>query len=239
MDLKSINPNQLQAFLIEQQSPVNELQLFKRFYPVVPFELTDYTFFKAHFLIHHSLYNIKDQLIQQGYLLFIQLSSIYILKIPEAGICSWFSESQIAFCGKSANDTFCTMHQKKNSERIEKGVVESDPLQAYFKNLENLKQLDEQSFREFSESGIYLAENIIRVQQSLKVFSLHPGATFSKITSRFHYLVKRSHPDTGGDSDYSFQKIKEAYDVLAAWKNRSQSLQSCTKRQPYPMPCIP
>ena len=224
MDLKSINPDQLQTFLLEQQSPINELQLFKSFYPHVSFDFSDYNFFKAHFLIHHSLYKLKDQLIHKGYLLFIQLSSVYVLKIPKSGVCSWFSESQVSFCGNRTNNKFCHFHDEKNRELMEGGTVESDPLQAYYYNLENLEQLDEQSFREFTKSGIYLAENIIKVQQALKVFSLQPNASFSKITSRYRYLVKESHPDRGRDSVYSFQEIKEAYDILAAWRNPNQNL---------------
>jgi hypothetical protein len=222
MDLSPINPDLLQTFLLEQQSPVDELHLFKYFYPHVPFDLTNYNFFQAHFFIHHSLYQLKNQLIQQGYLIYIQLSSVYTLKIPEAGICSWFIQSPISFCGQTAENKFCSYHEKKNRELIGKGVVESDPLQEYYLNLKNLEELDEQSFRQFSESGIYLAENIMKVQQDLKVFALDPGAAFSRITSRFRYLVKESHPDSGGDSVYSFQEIKEAYDVLAAWKNQGQ-----------------
>ncbi len=220
MNLSCIDPDLLKAFLLERQSPVDELMLLKEFYPDIPFELTNFSFFKAHFLIHHSLYKLKNQLIQQRYLLFIQLSNVYILKIPESGICSWFSESEISFCGRSANDKFCTYHQEKNQERIEKGIVESDPLEQYYLNIQNLKQLDELSFRQFAESGIYLAENIMKVQQALKVFALHPGEDFSRITSRFRYLAKASHPDSGNDTQYSFQKIKESYDVLAAWKKR-------------------
>lgn len=222
MNLTSINPDLLQTFLLEQQSPVNELILFQHFYPHIPFDLTNFHFFKAHFLIHHSLYKLKNHLIQQGYLLFIQLSSVYILKIPEAGICSWFSESKISFCGNSADDKFCSYHQEKNQELIGKGAVESDPLQEYYLDLKNLEQLDEESFGEFSESGIYLADNIMKVQQALKVFALEPGAAFPRITSRFRYLVKESHPDSGGNSVYSFQEIKEAYDVLSSWKNQGK-----------------
>ncbi len=219
MARSGINPELLQTFLLDHESPINEIMLFKHFFPHVPFDLTNYQFFKAHFLIHHNLYKLKTQLIQQGYLMFIQLSSVYILKIPEAGICSWFSETKISFCGNSADNKFCSYHQKINRELIEKGAVDLDPLQEYYLDLKNLEQLDEQSFRQFADSGIYLADNIMKVQQALLVFTLGPGAPISRITSRYRYLVKESHPDSGGGAAYSFQEIKEAYDVLAAWKN--------------------
>lgn len=221
MKLSRINPDLLQSFLLEQQSPVDEFQLFKQFYPGVPFELTNYHFFKAHFLIHHSLYSLKKQLIQQGYVMYIQLSHVYILKIPEAGVCSWFSWSAISFCGNPADEKFCPYHLRENEELKEKGVVDLDPLQEYYLDINNLEQLDEDGFRQFSDSGLYLAENIMKVQKALRIFALDPGAALSRITSRYRYLVKESHPDSRGDSLYSFQEIKEAYDVLATWKSCS------------------
>lgn len=223
MNLKIINPDLLKNYLINQKSPIEELDLFKRFYPDVPFELTDYNFFKAHFLIHHSLYKLKEDLNEQRYLLFIQLSSIHIIKFPEAGYCSWFSESEASFCSNSSKDKYCTVHEKEHRVLIDGNIIDSDPLQVYYSNLKNLEQLDEQSFRLFADSGIYLAENIIKVQKALDIFALHPTTTFSRITERFRYLVKKSHPDKAVDSDYSFQEIKEAYDVLANWKNRGKT----------------
>lgn len=219
MALSEVQPDLLQSFLLNHQNPIDEFTLLNHFYPQVPIDLTDFNFFSAHFLIHHSLYNLRKNLIHQGYLMFIQLSSVYILKIPDDGICSWFCESTISFCGNSADEKFCSYHLKKNGELIGKGAVESDPLQEYYLDLKNLEQLDEHSFRQFADSGIYLADNIMKVQKALVVFALDPSVDLSRISSRFRYLVKESHPDTGGDSIYSFQEIKEAYDVLSAWKN--------------------
>jgi len=146
------------------------------------------------------------------------MTKVFILKYPKIGNCRWFSDSKVSFCGISTSSEFCVFHQKENRERISRGIVDSNPLQVYYSNLQNLEQLNEESFRQFTDSGIYLVENIIKDQQALELFALNPSATFSRITHRFRYLVKESHPDTGGDSDYSFQDIKEAYNVLSMWK---------------------
>ncbi len=54
------------------------------------------------------------------------------------------------------------------------------------------------------------------LQKSLEILGLHDGVTMKQITSRHRELVKRFHPDAGGDADgEQIQRINAAYRILS------------------------
>jgi curved DNA-binding protein CbpA len=55
------------------------------------------------------------------------------------------------------------------------------------------------------------------LQQALKVLSLPERATLREIKARHRELVKRFHPDAGGEETERIRQINEAYGVISAY----------------------
>ena len=55
------------------------------------------------------------------------------------------------------------------------------------------------------------------LQQALRVFGLTDRASLQEIKERHRTLVKRYHPDGGGDDPEHIRRVNEAYRILQAY----------------------
>jgi vacuolar-type H+-ATPase subunit F/Vma7 len=53
------------------------------------------------------------------------------------------------------------------------------------------------------------------VMEALKLLKLNPYSTENEIKLRYRQLVKKHHPDNGGDDQELLQRITEAYDIVS------------------------
>lgn len=231
MDVQLISQDELREFLFRESSPIDEIQFLNVFFPDVAVDLASFDFFKAHFYIHHGLYLLKKELAKDGYLIHIQLAKVFLFEIPGKNFCSWFSEDSLSFCSQpvhlsslsiqSPAERYCPRHREIHEKRAAEGALNFNGLQEFYLDLENIQGIDEERFREVTASGAFLADNIVKIHQSLELFSLPPGTSMERITRRYRYLAKQNHPDISGagntDSD-PFRKLKDAYEILSKWK---------------------
>jgi len=55
------------------------------------------------------------------------------------------------------------------------------------------------------------------LQEALRIFNLPMRASWKEIRSRHRLLVKRHHPDHGGEDQEQIRRINEAYRILSEY----------------------
>jgi hypothetical protein len=211
--MKRIDLQELLYFLSDRPSPILETELLKYFFPEVSLDFNQFDFFKAHFLLHHHLYLLKDELaMKQENLLFIQLSSIYLFKYPQGGLCRYFFNDSKNFCLNSTYDnSYCPTHNNHNSE------LKPDGLRSYYLNIKNLEDMEENDWQRMNRSMNFLTHNTQEISQSLEILGVSMDVTLERLKKRYRYLSHKYHPDKQGNSN-DFYRIKQSYLCLKKWK---------------------
>lgn len=102
---------------------------------------------------------------------------------------------------------------KKWQNRKEKHPDKPDPLRDYYLDLNNLVQTTDQDVEKLlTDFWNYLATFENR-DDALSILGLQKPSTQNEIKSRYRSLVKKHHPDHGGDPA-RFREIKEAAKFL-------------------------
>lgn len=144
----------------------------------------DLALFQTHFFLFHVLYRLRDTLLQQGR---------YELEIFCLEIRLWPYRPD-----------------KLQSE----GLVEADPLREYYLDLKNLHEIDAAEVRKLLSGFFGRLEAYEQRRDAYKVLGLDEGASFKAVRQRYRSLVKKHHPDQGGDSE-KFQEVEHAMKLLS------------------------
>lgn len=139
--------------------------------------------FQTHFFLFHVLYRLRDVLREQ---------QRYELAIFCLEIRLWPCRSLNA-----------------QSEEL----VEADPLREYYLNLRNLQETDAVEVRRMLEGFYSRLEAYEQRLTAYQTLGLNEGAGLAAVRRRYKSLVKKYHPDHGGDRE-KFQEVKQAMQIL-------------------------
>lgn len=140
--------------------------------------------FQTHFFLFHVLYRLRDVLHEQ---------QRYELAIFCLEIRLW---------------------PYRPDEQQTFDLVETDPLREYYLDLQNLHETDAAEVRRMLE-GFYL--RLEAYEQRTKAFhtlGLAEDASLKTVRQRYRSLVKKHHPDHGGDREI-FEEVETAMQLLS------------------------
>lgn len=93
-------------------------------------------------------------------------------------------------------------------------LVEADPLREYYLNLDNLNGTDAAEVRRMLE-GFYLRlEAYEQRSKAYHILGLDESSGLAAVRRRYRSLVKKYHPDHGGDRE-KFQEVEQAMQLLS------------------------
>ncbi|MEM7181990.1 MAG: DNA-J related domain-containing protein [Spirochaetota bacterium] len=92
-------------------------------------------------------------------------------------------------------------------------LVKSDPLKDYYLDLQNLQKTTEDDVEELLKSFWMQWKSYQERNPSLQVLGLPEDASTEEIEKRYRILVKKHHPDKGGNPE-TFQKIQTAMEHI-------------------------
>ncbi|MCW9048478.1 MAG: DnaJ domain-containing protein [Gammaproteobacteria bacterium] len=155
----------------------------------------DMRIFRKNFVVMNALYQLKKDMLDSGYSLFI--SSLKIELIAQNGV------ENRSLIIDSAED-----------------LLTQEALSAYYLNWDNYNSIDDQGVVDLLKSfwNSYTDYNQRHFQvdkrlDSLQVLGLESSASWKDIQQTYRQLVKVYHPDKGGNS-LKFIRIREAYLIL-------------------------
>jgi len=156
---------------------------------------TNMKVFRKNFVVMNALYQLKADLIDSGYSLYV--SSLKIELIDESQV----DKQSLSI---DSNEEFVT----------------DEALSAYYLNWDNFTSTDDQGveallksfWNSYTDYHKWHHQDDKRLD-SLQVLGLESSASWKDIQQTYRQLVKVYHPDKGGDS-LKFIKIREAYLIL-------------------------
>ena len=143
----------------------------------------DLALFQKHFLIMNALYHLQDELLQDQWYLSISPLNIHLQPLVNSQASTLAEES------------------------------ESPALKAYYSDLSNLTDTDEQAVADLLQLfwQRYLAED--KRAEAYQALGLSVDASWQDIKQAYRRLAKHHHPDQGGDQQ-RFIEVRAAYEVL-------------------------
>lgn len=145
--------------------------------------------FRSHFVLFHALYLLRDKLRSDG-LLELHISPLLI----------------------------CLQPAQKHNNSQQQALNLSDPLRAYYLDLDNLSATDRAAVEQLLSSSLTNLQPSQKLSDALIELGLEqPLHKLSSKDLRSHYrqLVSRHHPDRGGSTE-RLQKINQAMDIVRA-----------------------
>lgn len=141
--------------------------------------------FRKHFLVMNALYELHEELLQEGIYLQISALDIQLKKLSQPSLKSTLPKEDSGF----------------------------NKLSRYYRNWENFWKTERKDVAELLQLfwKKYLASE--EKEQALKVLELDDDASWPEIQQQYRRLCQQHHPDKGGDSIF-FIEIKQAYDNL-------------------------
>ncbi|HHX34717.1 MAG TPA: molecular chaperone DnaJ [Gammaproteobacteria bacterium] len=185
----------LHNLLRSQPEGLSEYQLINQLkqlrHPLfVSSDLSDVlSLFRTHFLLFHALYQVRDNLRAAGQF-DLQISPLKIRLQPI-----------------SVQNTAHTS-----------ALSLSDPLQAYYLNLDNLTDTDRAAVEQLlysSQNSLNPAQAVSKALADLGIDQPLHTLSGQDLRSRYRQLVSRHHPDRGGCTE-RLQRINHAMDTLRA-----------------------
>lgn len=189
--------NTLQRLLEAKHTGLSEYELLKQLiseqHPLfISANLSDVlSLFRSHFVLFHALYLLRDNLRSAG-----QLD----LKI-----------SPLHICLQPITTRSSTQSQMPNL---------SDPLRAYYLDLDNLSATDREAVEQLLNSSLASLQPSQQLSDALAELGIEqPLHTLNSEDLRSHYrkLVSRHHPDRGGCTE-RLQRINQAMDMVRAYQ---------------------
>lgn len=141
--------------------------------------------FRAHFLLFHCLYRLRDQLVNQGE--WLRIHCLEIALVP--------------------------LERDPDTAGGERSLAEADPLRSYYLDLGNLESMDAATVEAMLSDFWRRLDGSGRRREALRVLGLDDEADEQTVRQQYRRLAQRHHPDKGGDTE-TLQQINEAMMVL-------------------------
>ena len=106
------------------------------------------------------------------------------------------------------------MSQNKKKRNYIKRFFKKDSKTPYENTTEDIFEIESTPKHDFDEESS--SESIFIIEQTpkeFKILGLDEDVTDKEIKDRYRYLIKKYHPDMGGDPK-KFMKIKKAYEKI-------------------------
>lgn len=146
--------------------------------------------FQTHFLLFHTLYLLKDELIRTG------RGTLHIHCL------------EIRLEGPVGGEDLQSSNQ---SEKV--GVEVHDPLRAYYLDLEHLAKTGESEVEDMLKDFWKRYQGYDKLDSALGVLGLDRQAGADEIQKRYRTLAMELHPDRGGDGERILE-LNAAMEVL-------------------------
>ena len=143
----------------------------------------DLPLFQTHFFLFHVLYRLRDVLREQ---------QRYELTI---------------FCLEMRLQPYQSLYVQSEE------LVEVDPLREYYLDLQNLQETDAAEVRRILEGFYHRLEAYTQRTKAYHTLGLDEGADLAAVRRRYRSMVKKHHPDHGGDRE-KFQEVEQAMQLL-------------------------
>lgn len=209
-DYSELNLAALVELLENNVSPCWETDLIQAVLPELNLlDRNALKLYKAHFLLFHSLYKLKDSYIKKGKYLHINFMKTFLVNFPETGKCRYYDEDSGLFCNAdSVNETeYCDFHLSKN----ETDSIDFISDRFFYLDVKNYFSLDESTADAFLNGAWELLNNYSTYRDSCKILDLPEGTGISIVKNRFRHLAKKYHPDISEENYQIFSKINTAY----------------------------
>jgi len=209
--------DEIYHFLRQQKNPVLESQLLQHFFPHVPVAMDSLDFFHAHFNLYHYVYKLADR-VNKGdqELLYIRLSSCYLLPYPPKGKCRYFQEDSVTFCGHRADASgYCIIHKEIASR--ENSLPGFRGMRDYYLDLSNDQSMSQEELEHMTAGVSAWIGSLDQIENSLKLLGLPRNCSLTRLKERYRYLAREHHPDKKGEALY-FNEIHQAYKTILKWK---------------------
>jgi len=141
--------------------------------------------FRAHFLLFHCLYRLRDQLVDQGE--WLRIHCLEIALVP--------------------------LERDPDTGATHGCVAAADPLRSYYLDLTNLESMDAATVEAMLSDFWRRLDSSGRRREALRVLGLDDDADGQTVRQQYRRLAQRHHPDKGGDTE-TLQQINEAMMVL-------------------------
>lgn len=215
--MTELSLDEIHQFLKTHENPVMETHLLQHFFPEVPVAIDSLDFFHAHFNLYHYIYKLADTLMEKGKeLLFIRLSSCYLLPYPETGKCRYFEEETPGFCQNPADHTgYCILHREMAGR--ENNLPGFRGMRDYYLDLSNDSSMNEEELQHMTAGVSAWIGSLDEIEHSLKTLGLNRSCSISRLKERYRYLARENHPDKQGQA-LQFSEIHSAYKTILKWK---------------------
>lgn len=215
--MTELSLDEIYHFLKQRKNPVQESQLLKHFFPHVPVAVDSLDFFHAHFNLYHYIYKLADQ-VNSGNkeLLYIRLSSCYLLPYPEPGGCRFLEEDPVGFCGQRAdNSGYCIIHKEMKSRK--NSLPGFRGMRDYYLDLSNDQSMSQEELEHMTAGVSAWIGSLDEIESSLKLLGLPRNCSLTRLKERYRYLARENHPDKKGEALH-FNEIHQAYKIILKWK---------------------
>lgn len=177
--------------------------------------------YRYHFTLFHKLYSMQNEYAKNGQYLHVHFMRTALFEYPADDKCAYFNENTMSFCSAPIveNSTHCKVH----SEQLGDSALESLSLKYFYLDNKNYEKLNSVT----AESLLSGAWEILSSENSLNdaylTLGLHGHENSQTVKIRFRELIKKHHPDHGGDRD-RFMDINRAYRFITKWLENSTTL---------------
>ncbi|PKL40464.1 MAG: hypothetical protein CVV44_02355 [Spirochaetae bacterium HGW-Spirochaetae-1] len=211
MNIIKVEQKPLFDFLRDQQAPLMEIELIRRF-TVCQEDKREDRLFMQHFSLYHALYGLKQFAGGKGYHLHLDPMRIRMVKLPDHGLCRHYIPEEGVFCPmETGHGLFCDYHARMYANLD--GMLYYDPLQEFYGNPDNIRFGNSRILQKLLKGMKVYVIRKGEIDRALRLFDIsHPGKAI--IQKRYHELAKRFHPDSSSGSEAMMKTLNHAYYIL-------------------------
>ncbi len=144
----------------------------------------DLELFQKHFIIMNALYSLQKKLWEEDNLL-------------------------LTICPLRIFISNCNINDTTQQQEISKDSSLSD----YYLDWDNLKNTTKQDVQSLLTNFWTTFVNLDKKNEALSILGLKNNATSDEIKTEYRKLIKKHHPDKGGNNE-AFIKIRKAFEIL-------------------------
>ncbi len=189
-----------------------EATVFREFLSEQPWYDDQQSLFIRHFSLFHALYNLKNEVVKEGYYIHTDPMRMGVAPYPGHGLCYHYYPEEGQFCARVAKeDAYCIMHEPSYTH-IKKSLV-YDPLREFYLDEKNVAYGESRQFNNILNGVNTYVVHKRDVDHALETFDIrHPCR--KTIQGRYRMLVKKFHPDRPGGDLNTMKDINRQYALL-------------------------